>query len=63
MYLILYVWSSWLHVSMCIMCMPSASRGHKKTSGPLELVSQMVIGNDGVAGNRTWVLCKSNKFS
>lgn len=55
-----------LHVSVVLACMyvyhvPAwCHRGQKRASGPLD---QMVMSNHVSAGNQTYILCKSNKYS
>ena len=45
---------------MCTTCMPAVYRAQKKA---LEPELQIVVSHQVGAGNRTWVLCKSNKCS
>lgn len=54
---------SFLHTPVYTTCTSGACRGQKRASDPLELKLRMVVSHQVGAGNRTQVLCKSNKCS
>lgn len=45
------------------MCVPGASEGWKRVSDPLKLELQIGVDCHVSAGNQTWALYKSSKFS
>ena len=55
--------ASALCVSICTVYMPGAGRGQKRALDLLELELQMVVNCYVDAGNGTWVICKSSKYS
>lgn len=52
-----------MHVALCIVFVPDACGGQKKTLDPMDLKSQIVVNYCVDAGTQTQVLCKSSQFA
>lgn len=51
------------HICMGTIGIPGGSGGQKKAPDPLKLELWMIVSHHVDAGNQTWVLCMSNKYS
>lgn len=53
----------YLHVYMCVTCVPGIQGSKKRSLGPLELDLWMIVSHHVDVGNQTQVILKINKYS
>lgn len=58
-----YVYGCFICISICVTHVYSAHRDQERTLNSLELEVRIVVCHCVVAGNKTWVPCKSSKTS
>lgn len=61
--ILFYMYGCFFSLDVCVLCVPSTSRGQRRTLDLIELELWIVVSHCVGTGNQDWILCKGIKCS